>query len=168
MRSRWRSSSPATTPKQVAWQSELLIADMTDSTRLTPMLRAIDDMEVVSATAEFMRVTPDLIASERAAVFREIAEERLVLMEEISRLRNETLVQVAEMMAAERTAVLAEVVRERAQVFQELQGLTEHAFDEPRSLVDHLMLMMGVGLLGLAALVVIGLVVLRGRSARTA
>lgn len=155
------------TPKQVAWQSELLIAEMTDSTRLTPMLRAIDDMEVVSATTEFMRVTPDLIASERAAVFREIAEERLVLMEEISRLRDETLVQVAEMMAAERSAVLAEVARERVQVFQELQGLTEHAFDETRSLVDHLLLMMGVGLLGLAALVVIALAMLRGRSART-
>jgi len=156
------------TPKQVAWQSELLIADMTDSTRLTPMLRAIDDMEVISATAEFMRVTPELIASERAAVFREIARERLAVMEEISQLRNETLVQVAEMMAAERSAVLAEVARERAQIFQELSGLTEHAFDETRGLADHLLLVVGLGFLGLAALVVIGLAVLRGRMVRAA
>jgi len=156
------------TPKQVAWQSELLIADMTDSTRLTPLLQAIDDMEVVSATAEFMRITPELIASERAAVFREIAAERLAVMEEISQLRNETLVQVAGMMAAERSAVLAEVARERAQIFQELNGLTEHAFDETRGLADHLLLMMGLGFIGLAVLVLIGLSMMRSQRVREA
>lgn len=42
------------------------------------------------------------------------------------------------------------------------------SYTPKRDLVDHLLLMMGVGLLGLAALVVIALAMLRGRSARTA
>jgi len=150
-------------PKQVSWQSELLIAGMMDSTRVGSLLQAIDNMEVVSATTEFVRVTPGLIAEERAAVFREIARERLAAMEEISQLRNETLLQAAEIMAAERSAIMADISRERAQIFRDMQGLTKQAFEDTRSLMNHLLLMVGLAVAGMVVLVGIGLGVLRGR-----
>ena len=149
-------------PKQVAWQSELLMADMLDTTRVSLLLRSIDDMEVMSATTELMTVMPGLVAEERAAVFREIARERLAVLEEVSRLRNETLLQMAELIAIERAAITTEVSNERSLIFDEVRGLSEQAFSETRSLLNHVMLMIGIGL---AALVVIGLVLLRRRPA---
>jgi hypothetical protein len=56
---------------------------------------------------------------------------------------------------------------EMAQDAQQM-ALVLASYTPKRDLVDHLLLMMGVGLLGLAALVVIALAMLRGRSARTA
>jgi len=156
------------TPKQVSWQSELLIADMMDSTRARSLLQAIDNMEVVSATTEFVRVTPGLIAEERAAVFREIARERLAVMEEISQLRNETLLQAAEIMAAERSAIMADISEERVQIFRDMQELTNQAFEDTRSLMNHLLLMVGLGVVGMVVLVGIGLAVLRRRTTATA
>ena len=155
-------------PKQVAWQSELFMADMLDTTRVSLLLRSIDDMEVVSATTELMTVMPGMIAEERAAVFREIARERIAVLEEVHRLRNETLLQIAELIAAERTAMTAEVSTETGLIFSELRGLSEQAFAETRSLLNHVMLMIGLGLAGLAAFVVIGLVLLRRRPAGVA
>jgi hypothetical protein len=152
-------------PKQVAWQSELLMADMLDTTRVSLLLRSIDDMEVMSATTELMTVMPGMVAEERAAVFREIARERLAVLEEVNRLRNETLLQMAELIAIERAAITTEVSNERSLIFDEVRGLSEQAFAEIRSLLNHVMLMTGLGLAGLVALVVIGLVVVRRRPA---
>lgn len=153
------------TPKQVVWQSELLMADMLDTTSVSLLLRSIDDMEVMSATTELMTVMPGMIAEERAAVFREIARERLAVLEEMHRLRNETLLQMAELIAIERAAITAEVSNERSLIFDEVRGLSEEAFAETRSLLNHVMLMTGLGLAGLAALILIGLVLLRRRPA---
>jgi len=156
------------TPKQVAWQSELLMADMMDSTRVNSLLRAIDDMEVMVATADFLRSSPQLIAEERAAVFREIAMERLAVMEEISQLRSETLLQVAELMAAERSALMAGISKERAQIFRDMQGLTKQGFEDARGLVNHLLLMVGLGVVGMVVLIGIGLGILLRRPTATA
>ena len=155
-------------PKQVAWQSELFMADMLDTTRVSLLLQSIDDMEVVSATTDLMKVMPGMIAEERAAVFREIARERLAVLEEISRLRNETLLQMAELIAIERAAITAEVSNETGLIFDEVRGLSEEAFAETRSLMNHALLMIGLGLAGLAALILIGLVLLRRRPAGVA
>jgi hypothetical protein len=148
-------------PKQVAWQSELLVADMLDTTSVSLLLRSIDDMEVMSATTDLMTVMPGLVAEERAAVFREIARERLAVLEEISRLRNETLLQMAELITAERVAIMEDVSSERGLIFDEVRDLSEQAFAETRSLLNHVMLMIGLGLAALAILVVIGVVLLR-------
>ena len=150
-------------PRQITWQSELLMADLTDSASVTPLLRAIDDMEVVSATTEFMRVTPDLIASERAAVFREIAEMRLETFRDIDAIRRQTMQDIAATLAAERSATLREVAAmvaaERKAMMGDAAGLTSQAFDETRGLVKYLMLWiaaLGLGLFAaLAALVLL-------------
>jgi hypothetical protein len=150
-------------PKQVMWQSELMIEDVLDTASVAPMLDAIDDMEVVRAATAFMTIAPQLIAEERAAVFQEIARERLAMMREIERQREETQIQIAEVLAAERAEISAEIARERAAIFAEMQGLTANTFGETRSLLDHLMLQAGLGLFGTALLVLIGLVLLRRR-----
>lgn len=157
------------TPKQIAWQSELLIADMADSAKVAPMLRAIDDMEVVSATADFMRITPELIAEERAAVFREIAEERLETFRDIDALRRQAVEDLAVLLAAERAAALREVgalvAAERASMMTDVAGLTSQAFEETRGLVNHLMLWIAALGLGLVVAVAALVVLLRRRAA---
>lgn len=147
-------------PRQVTWQAELMLAELTDSASVTSLLRAIDDMEVMSATTEFMRVTPEMIASERAAVFREIAEMRLATFRDIDALRRQTVQDVAATLAAERSAairdVAALVAAERKAMMEEMAGLTSQSFDEARGLVNHLMIW--VAALGAALLVAIAVI----------
>jgi len=157
------------TPKQIAWQSELLMADMTDSVHLAPVLHAIDDMEVVSATADFMRVAPDLIAAERAAVFKEIAAERLQTFRDIDALRRQAFADVSAMIASERAASLREVgamlAAGRSAMLAGMGDLTSQAFDETRELINHLMMWLAVLGLGLAVTFVVGAILYRKSTA---
>jgi hypothetical protein len=136
-----------------------MLASLTDSANVTSLLRAIDHMEVTSATAEFMRVTPEMIASERAAVFREIAEMRLATFRDIDALRRQTVQDVAATLAAERSATMRDlaalVAAERKAIVDEMTGLTSQSFHEARGLINHLMIW--VAGLGLALLVAIAL-----------
>ena len=139
-------------PKEIRWQSELLIASLTDSLRFNSLLTAIEHMEVIEETTRFLRETPGLLASERAAVFREISEERLEMLQEIDRQRLTTLQELMAWARAEREAMLAEmagmVAREREAVFADVDAIT-------RGVVDHIFLrLVQVG----AALVVVAFV----------
>jgi hypothetical protein len=139
-------------PKEIRWQSELLIASLTDSLRFNSLLTAIEHMEVIEETTRFLRETPGLLASERAAVFREISEERLEMLREIDRQRLMTLQELMTWARAEREAMLAEmagmVAREREAVFADVDAIT-------RGVVDHIFLrLVQVG----AALVVVAFV----------
>lgn len=144
-------------PKQAAWQTELLIAELMDSLRVAGTLSAIDDMEVARATAAFMRTTPELIASERAAVFLEIAEERYDILSDIERQRIATLAELTALVTAEREAILrqmaAMIAAERAALMEGTAELTVDAFRETRALVNHLMLI--ITILGAALVVVL-------------
>jgi len=124
-------------PKEVRWQSELLIASLTDSLRFNSLLAAIEQMEVMQETTRFLRETPNLIASERAAAFREINEERLETLREIDRQRLTTLQEVTAWASSEREAMLAEMARmvagEREAVFTDVEAIT-------RGVVDHIFL----------------------------
>jgi len=156
-------------PRQITWQSELLLADLADSTRVASLLGAIDDMEVVSATTEFMRVTPQMVAEERAAVFREIAEMRLETFRDIDALRRQSLQDIAAILAAERSAairdVAAMVTAERKATTEDMARLTAQAFEETRGLVNHLMLWIaGLGL-GLVVAVALLIALYRRRTA---
>jgi hypothetical protein len=147
-------------PRQITWQAELMLASLTDSANVTSLLRAIDEMEVTSATAEFMRVAPEMIASERAAVFREIAEMRLETFRDIDALRRQTVQDLAAMLAAERSATIRDiaalVAAEREALADEMEGLTAQSFREARGLINHLMIW--VAGLGLALLVAVAVI----------
>jgi hypothetical protein len=124
-------------PKEVRWQSELLIASLTDSLRFNSLLAAIEHMEVMEEAARFLRETPDLLAGERAAVFREINEERLETLREIDRQRLTTLQELMAWARTEREMMLEEVARvvagEREAVLAEADAIT-------RGIVDHIFL----------------------------
>lgn len=122
-------------PKEVRWQSELLIATLTDSLRFNSLLAAIEQMEVLQETSRFLRETPGLIASERAEIFREISDERLATLSEIDRQRLRTLQEVMEWARGEREIMLAEMARmvagEREAVFADVDTIT-------RGVIDHI------------------------------
>ncbi len=144
----------STMPKEVRWQSELLIASLTDSLRFNSLLEAIERMEVMEETARFLRDAPDLIAGERAAVLRAISEERLEMLREIDRQRLTTLQEVIEWAASERAIMLEEMARmvasERQAVFADAETIT-------RGVVDHIFLrLVQVGAV-VAVLVLVGL-----------
>ncbi|HSG82811.1 MAG TPA: hypothetical protein VLC48_11195 [Gemmatimonadota bacterium] len=153
-------------PKEVRWQSELLIASLTDSLRFNSLLAAIDRMEVMEETARFLRETPGLLASERAQVFRDISEERLETMREIDRQRLATLQEIVTWARSEREAMLVEMARmvadEREAVFADVDQIT-------RGIVDHIFLrLVQIGVV-LAVLVLVGLwLVGRTRASPTA
>ncbi|MGW8267179.1 MAG: hypothetical protein ACWGSQ_12495, partial [Longimicrobiales bacterium] len=96
-------------PKQVRWQSELLIASLADSLRFHSFLAAIDDMEVMVETTRFLREAPSILTAEREAVFREIQEERIQMLREIDRQRMVTLQEILAWARLEREAMLEEM-----------------------------------------------------------
>ena len=124
-------------PKEVRWQSELLIASLTDSLRFSSLLAAIEQMEVLRETSHFLREAPNLLAKERAAAFREINEERLETLREFDRQRARTLQELMAWASDEREAMLAEMARmvagEREAVFTDVEAIT-------RGVVDHIFL----------------------------
>jgi hypothetical protein len=141
-------------PKEVRWQSELLIASLTDSLRLNSLLAAVENMEVLVETTRFLREAPDLITRERTAAFDEISEERLAVLGELDRARLHTLQEIMAWARSEREIALAEMARmvasEREAVFADVDAIT-------RGVVDHIFLrLVQVGGV-LALLILVGL-----------
>ena len=120
-------------PKEVRWQSELLIASLADSLRFHSFLAAIDDMEVMVETTRFLREAPSTLTEEREAVFREIQEERIQMLREIDRQRMVTLQEILAWARLEREAMLEEMA---GIVAEEGEDLGEIA----RRVVDHVFL----------------------------
>ena len=120
-------------PKEILWQSELLIASLTDSLRFDTLLAAIDRMAVMEATTSFLRETPALLAEEREAVFREVQEERIEMLREIDRQRLMTLQEILAWARVEREAMLEEMA---SIVGNEGEALGEIT----RAVVDHVFL----------------------------
>jgi hypothetical protein len=152
------------TPKQIAWQSELLMADLADSARVASALGAVDGMELTTAMTEFLQTAPALLASERAAAFREIADERNAVLRDLQRQRIETLDELTRMIAAERAQIAAEIDAQREATVADVQDLTDRTFAHARGLVNHVLLLVGLMGLGLVILVFVGLDVLRRRA----
>jgi hypothetical protein len=124
-------------PKEVRWQSELLIASLTDSLRFNSLLAAIEHMEVIEETTRFLRETPGLLANERAEVFREISEERLDMLSEIDRQRLTTLQELMAWARTEREIMLEELART---VASEREAILADADAITRGIVDHIFL----------------------------
>ncbi len=141
-------------PKEILWQSELLIASLTDSLRFDTLLAAIDRMAVMEATTSFLRETPALLAEERKAVFREVQEERTEMLREIDRQRLMTLQEILAWARVEREAMLEEMA---SIVGDEGEALGEIT----RAVVDHVFLrLLQVGAV-LVLLALLGFWVLR-------
>lgn len=141
-------------PKEVRWQSELLVASLTDSLRFNSLLASVENMEVLMETARFLREAPDLIARERTAAFDEISEERLAVLSEIDRERVQTLQEMMAWARSEREVAMEEMARiiasEREAVFADVDTIT-------RGIVDHIILrLVQVGAV-LAVLMLVGL-----------
>jgi len=135
-------------PKEVRWQSELLIASLTDSLRSDSLLAAIDRMEVMEETTHFLREAPGIITREREAVFREIQEERIAMLRELDRQRLTTLQEIMAWAHAEREAMVEEMSRVVVSEGQALGATT-------RNLIDHAflrLLQVGALLVGLVFL----------------
>ncbi|KPK56266.1 MAG: hypothetical protein AMS21_12875 [Gemmatimonas sp. SG8_38_2] len=152
-------------PKEVRWQSELLIASLTDSLRFNSLLAAIANMEVMEETTRFLRETPELIAEERAAVFSEIHKERLETLREIDRQRLATLQDVMAWVRTEREILLQEiagaVASEREAVFTDVETIA-------RGIVDHIFLRLAQMGAVVAVLALVGLWLLRRGRPRAA
>jgi hypothetical protein len=160
-------------PKEVLWQSELLIGSLADTTRLSPVLAAVDSMAVMQAVTALLERTPGLIAEERAALFREIAVERLAILENLERQRIATLEAAVDLINSERAQTvdqLAEIVaRERAALNAAIEANREAIIEETRGLVDHIVVRtLQAGFLMLVVAAAAALLVLRFRRPRSA
>lgn len=120
-------------PKEVRWQSELLIGSLTDSLRFDSLLAAIDRMEVMEEATRFLREAPTMLSEGREAVFREIQEERIDMLREIDRQRLTTLQEVMAWARIERRATLEEMASILAKEGEDLGEIT-------RGVVDHIFL----------------------------
>jgi hypothetical protein len=120
-------------PKEVRWQSQLLIASLTDSLQIDSFLAAIDHMEVMEETTHFLREAPGVITREREAVFREIQEERIEMLRELDRQRLTTLQEIMAWARDEREAMVEEMNRI---VVSEGEALGEST----RDVIDHIFL----------------------------
>ena len=131
-------------PKEVLWQSELLVGSLADTTRLSPVLAAVDSMAVMQAVTALLEQTPDLIAEERAALFREISAERLAILENLERQRIATLEAAVDLINSERAQTVdqlaAIVARERAALNEAIEENREAIMAETRGLVDHIVI----------------------------
>jgi len=160
-------------PKEVLWQSELLIGSLADTTRLSPVLAAVDSMAVMRAVTALLERTPDLIAEERAALFREISAERLAILENLERQRIATLEAAVDLINSERAQTvdqLAELVaRERVALNEAIEENREAIMEETRGLVDHIVVRtLQVGFLMLVVAAAAVLLVVRLRRPRSA
>jgi len=119
-------------PKEVRWQSEMLVASLADSLRFHSFLAAIDDMEVMEEATHFLRETPTIITEEREAVFREIQDERIQMLREIDRQRMVTLQEILAWARLEREAMLEEMASiidsEGEAVGAITRGVVDHIF----------------------------------------
>ncbi len=129
-------------PKEVRWQSELLIGSLADTTRLSPVLAAVDSMAVLQAITRLLEQTPGLIADERAALFREISRERLAILENLEQQRIATLEAAVELINSEREGTMREVATmiasERGAITEAIDGTRAALMTETRGVIDHI------------------------------
>lgn len=129
-------------PKEVRWQSELLIGSLADTTRLSPVLAAVDSMAVLRAITELLERTPGLIADERAALFREISRERLAILENLEGQRIATLEAAVDLINSEREGTMREVAAmvasERGAITDAIDGTRAALMTETRGVIDHI------------------------------
>ena len=129
-------------PKEVRWQSELLIGSLADTTRLSPVLAAVDSMAVLRAITELLERTPGLIADERAALFREISRERLAILENLEGQRIATLEAAVDLINSEREGTMREVAAmvasERGAITEAIDGTRAALMTETRGVIDHI------------------------------
>lgn len=129
-------------PKEVRWQSELLISSLADTTRLSPVLAAVDSMAVMRALTALIEHTPGMIAEERAALFTEISRERLAILENLEGQRIATLDAAVELINSERTGTIRElaalIAAERGAITETIDVNRVAIMEETRALVDHI------------------------------
>ena len=129
-------------PKEVRWQSELLIGALADTTRLSPLLAAVDSMAVLQALTELLEQTPGMIAEERAALFREVSRERLAILENLERQRIATLEAAVDLINSERESALREVAAmiatERGAITEAVRESRPAIVDGSRDVIDHI------------------------------
>jgi len=129
-------------PKEVRWQSELLISSLADTTRLSPVLAAVDSMAVMQALTALIEHTPGMIAEERAALFTEISRERLAILENLEGQRIATLDAAVELINSERTGTIRElaalIAAERGAITETIDVNRVAIIEETRALVDHI------------------------------
>lgn len=144
-------------PKSVAWQSELLLSDLADTSRVAPLLDAVDQMELSTAASRFLNRMPELITTERVALLRAVSEERARLIADVNATSMQTLESVFALERAERDIILAEVSRliagERAVVLAAVDSLHARTFAEARGMVDHVIVRVVQLVLGTVVLV---------------
>ena len=129
-------------PKELRWQSELLIGALADTTRLSPVLAAVDSMAVLQALTELLEQTPEMIAEERAALFREVSRERLAILENLERQRIATLEAAVDLINSERESALREVAAmiatERGAITEAVRESRPAIVDGSRDVIDHI------------------------------
>jgi hypothetical protein len=129
-------------PKEVRWQSELLIGSLADTTRLSPVLAAVDSMAVLQAITRLLEQTPGMISEERAALFREISRERLAILENLERQRIATIDAAVELINWERETTMREVATmvafERGAITDAIDGTRAALMTETRGVIDHI------------------------------
>jgi len=120
-------------PKQARWQSELLLLSSTSSAVLAEPLREVAvisrAMDRLATTAES---SPALLERERLALHEIVADERAVIMQDIERMRGETL----EQLTSERVAVLSALREERNQVGQMVAVVTDNTLDKMDQVIE--------------------------------
>ena len=174
-------------PKQAAWEAELILNEHLPQDDVENFLETVPDaLEGLDGAAGILDDLPALIATERAIILDAVSEERLAVLEEVSRELGRSLEFIeSQRMAAfadlqvEREAIQDEIQRqriatldaireERVLAFEDAEALAvrlvDRAADRMEVTVDRVLLKAGL-FLG-AALVLItlaGLILLRAR-----
>jgi hypothetical protein len=174
------------------WQAEIMLLKMLGDEASDPPLAALPGlMSTAAELGETVEELPDLVATEREAIFEEIRAERLDTLEFI-RAEREAILTWA---SAERAAILADVDAQRLGATEDLQGelqqliaavqgerdLTLEAAEQigtrtidyslarVEGLIDHvfwrLLQLLSVALVGALLLLLLARVTLRGKTA---
>jgi hypothetical protein len=174
-------------PKQAAWEAELLLNEHLPKDDVDNFLATVPDaLEGIDGAAGILDDLPALIAAERAIVLGAVSEERLAVLEEVSRELDRSLEFIERQRMAvfadlqvEREAIQEEVQRQRIATLDAIREERELAFEDAEALAMRLVdraadrmevtidrVLLKVGLFMGAALVLItlaGLILLRAR-----
>jgi len=174
-------------PKQVAWESELILNEYLPEEELDAFLYKVPDaLESLDETAAILGDLPDLIASERAIVLDAVSDERRAVMGEVGQdldltfqvISRERLAAFADL-RVEREAAQEEIQRQRIATLDAIREERELAFAEVEAMAGRIVnqaadrlettidrVLLKVGLFMGAALILItlaGLIILRSR-----
>ena len=163
--------------KEVRWQAELAIGDVTDVQQIDSTLTSL--RRSLAAIAELSEGAPELIESERSAVLEAVERDLASVMEAIDRQRIETVGVMEDQVdlllraiSSERELILAVVTAERVATTASLDTILMKRIDQTKAVVDHIVWRLAqlVAVFGLVALVIgVGLYLLhRGGRRATA